>query len=158
MSRSHPVRVLSLTTTVIAAATLALAPAVGARPAGHFAIAFERSGGPKDNFETLVVSPGLHAYATAPKGEVEGSKSFKMDAETAEEVRRELAAAHFSHLRSRPLPTGCPGCYVYSITYHGHTVLFPDSKTPEGLDEVIDALEEEVILHLYHQPRYAEEG
>jgi len=154
---SYPVRVLSFAAAVIAAA-FAFTPGAEARPAGHFAIAFERSGGPKDNFETLVVSPGLHAYATAPKGPVEGSKSFKMDALTAEEVRRDLGKAHFSHLRSKPLPTNCPGCYAYSITYHGHTVLFPDSKTPKGLDEVIDSLEEEVILHLYHQPWYAEEG
>jgi hypothetical protein len=155
---SYPARVLSFAAVLIAVASLALASGAGARPAGHFAIAFERSGGPKDNFETLVVSPGLRAYATAPKGDVEGSKSFKMNAETAEEVRRELAAAHFSHLRSRPLPTGCAGCYAYSITYHGHTVLFPDSKTPKGLDEVIDALEGEVIRHLYHHPWYEEEG
>ena len=72
--------------------------------------------------------------------------------------RHELRAAHFSHLRSTLLQTNCADCYVYSITYHGHTVLFPDSKTPNGLDEVIDALEEEVILHLYRQPWYAEEG
>jgi hypothetical protein len=104
------------------------------------------------------VSPGLHAYATAPKGAVEGSKTFKMNAGTAEEVRRELAAAHFSDLRSRPLPAGCPRCYVYSITYHGHTVLFPIAKIPKGLDEVVGALEEEVILHLYRHPRDEEEG
>jgi hypothetical protein len=73
-------------------------------------------------------------------------------------VRRELGAAHFSRLGSRPIPKGCRGCYVYSITYHGHTVLFPDSKTPKGLEEVIDALEEEVILHLYRHPRDEEEG
>jgi hypothetical protein len=159
MFGSYSVRVLSLAAMVIAAASaFAFVSGAEARPAGHFAIAFERSGGPKRNFETLVVSPGLHAYATAPKGTVEGSKSFKMDAGTAEEVRRELAAAHFSRLRSRPLPTGCPGCYAYSITYHGHTVLFPDSKAPKGLDEVIDALEEEVILHLYRHPRDEEEG
>jgi hypothetical protein len=159
MFRSYPVRVLSLAAMAIAAASaFAFVPGAEARPAGHFAIAFERSGGPKGNVETLVVSPGLHAYATAPKGAVEGSKSFKMDAGTAEEVRRELAAAHFSRLGSRPLPTGCPGCYVYSITYHGHTVLFPIAKIPKVLDEVVGALEEEVILHLYRHPRDEEEG
>jgi hypothetical protein len=156
--RSHSVRVLSFAAVVIAALAFASAPGAAARPAGHFAIAFERSGGLKGGVETLVVNPGLHAYATAPKGTAEASKHFKMNAETAEEVRRELAAAHFSHLRSTPLQTNCADCYVYSITYHGHTVLFPDSKTPKGLDEVIDALEEEVILHLYRQPWYAEEG
>src|ERR1700761_7493850 len=159
MFGSRSVRVLSLAAMVIAAASAVFfAPGAEARPAGHFAIAFERSGGPKGNFETRVVSPGLHAYATAPKGDVEGSKSFKMDAGTAEEVRRELAAAHFSRLQSKPLPTGCPRCYVYSITYHGHTVLFPIAKIPKGLDEVVDALEEEVILHLYRHPRDEEEG
>jgi hypothetical protein len=159
VSGSRSVRVLSLAAVVVAVASaLLLVAGAEARPAGKFAIAFERSGGPKGNFETLVVSPGLHAYATAPKGRVEGSKHFKMDAVTAEEVRRELGRAHFSRLRSRPLPTNCPGCYVYSITYHGHTVLFPDDKTPKGLDEVIDSLETEVIEHLYHQPWYAEEG
>jgi hypothetical protein len=159
MFRSYPVRVLSLAAMVIAAASaFAFVPGAEARPAAHFAIAFERSGGPKGNVETLVVSPGLRAYATAPKGAAEASKNFKMDAGTAEEVRRELGAAHFSQLRSRPLPTSCPGCYVYSITYHGHTVLFPITKIPKGLDEVVDALEEEVILHLYRHPRDEEEG
>jgi hypothetical protein len=159
MFGSSSVRVLSLAAMFIAVASaFAFVPGAEARPAAHFAIAFERSGGPKGNVETLVVSPGLRAYATAPKGSVEASKSFKMDARTAEEVRRELGAAHFSRLRSRALPTRCPNCYVYSITYHGHTVLFPASKTPRGLDEVIDALEEEVILHLYRHPRDEEEG
>lgn len=159
MFRWYSVRVLSLAAMVIAAASaFAFTPGSEARPAAHFAIGFERSGGPKGNVETLVVSPGLRAYATAPKGSVEASKNFEMDAGTAEEVRRELGAAHFSRLRSRPIPTGCPGCYVYSITYHGHTVLFPIAKIPKGLDEVIDALEEEVILHLYRHPRDEEEG
>lgn len=160
MSRSWSVRLPSLAALVIAAAVaFVLTPGAGARPAGKFAIAFERSGGPRGQVETLVVSPGLRAYATAPKGEVEGSKSFRMNAGTAEEVRRELGRARFSHLRSKPLPTTCPRhCTVYSITYHGHTVLFPASKTPRGLDEVIGALEEEVILHLYRHHPYEEEG
>jgi hypothetical protein len=159
MFRWYSARVLSFAAVVIGAASaFVFVPGAEARPAAHFAIAFERSGWPKENVETLVVSPGLRAYATAPKGSVEASKNFKMDAGTAEEVRRELAAAHFSRLRSRPLPTGCPGCYVYSITYHGHTVLFPIAKIPKGLDEIVGALEEEVILHLYRHPRDEEEG
>jgi hypothetical protein len=53
MFRSYPVRVLSLAAMVIAAASaFAFVPGAGARPAGHFAIAFERSGGPKGNVET----------------------------------------------------------------------------------------------------------
>ena len=128
------------------------APAT-ARPASKFAIAFERSGGLKASVETLVVHPGLRAYATAPKGDRQASKHFKMDAGTAEELRRELAKAHFARLESTTSAT-CNDCYVYSITYHGHTVLFFDSKTPHGLLEVIDELEGEVIEHLYRHVGY----
>jgi hypothetical protein len=123
------------------------------RPASKFAIAFERSGGLKARVETLVVRPGLHAYATAPKGSSQGSAHFKMNARTAEELRRELAKAHFTHLKSTTTAT-CNDCYVYSITYHGHTVLFSESKVPHSLDEVIDVLEGEVIEHLYRHVGY----
>jgi hypothetical protein len=124
-----------------------------ARPASKFAISFERSGGLKARVETLVVRPGLRAYATAPKGDRQASKHFRMSAQTAEELRRELAKARFAHLESTTSAT-CNDCYVYSITYHGHTVLFSDSKVPHSLDEVIDALEGEVIEHLYRHVGY----
>jgi hypothetical protein len=125
-----------------------------ARPASKFAIAFERSGGLKARVETLVVRPGLRAYATGPKGPRQASAHFRMEAPTAEALRRELAAAHFSHLQSTANPATCNDCYVYSITYHGHTVLFFDSKVPHGLMEVVDALEGEVIAHLYRHVGY----
>jgi hypothetical protein len=124
------------------------------RPASHFAIAFERSGGLRARVETLVVRPGLRAYATAPKGDREASAHFKMNAGTAEAVRRELAKAHFAQLQSTANPATCSDCYVYSITYHGHTVLFSDSKVPPALGEVVDALEGEVIAHLYRHVGY----
>jgi len=124
-----------------------------AKPASKFAISFERSGGLKARVETLVVHPGLRAYATAPKGDRQASKHFKMNAGTAEELRRELARSHFAHLQSTTSAT-CNDCYVYSITYHGHTVLFSDSKVPHSLDEVIDVLEGEVIEHLYRHVGY----
>jgi hypothetical protein len=125
-----------------------------ARPASKFAISFERSGGLKARVETLVVHPGLRAYATAPKGDREASKHFKMNAGTAEELRRELAKARFAHLQSTVDPATCNDCYVYSITYHGHTVLFSDSKVPPSLEEVVDTLEGEVIEHLYRHVGY----
>jgi 1,6-anhydro-N-acetylmuramate kinase len=130
-------------------------PAVHAapRPASKFAIAFERSGGLKAGVETLVVRPGLHAYATGPKGSRQASAHFRMDAQTAEELRRELAKAHFAHLESTTSAT-CNDCYIYSITYHGHTVLFSDSKVPRSLEEVVDALEGEVIARLYRHVGY----
>jgi hypothetical protein len=124
------------------------------RPPSHFAIAFERSGGLKARIETLVVRPGLRAYATAPKGNRESSAHFKMNAGTAEELRRELAKANFTHLKSTTGPATCADCYVYSITYHGHTALFYASKVPQDLMEVVDALEEEVITHLYRHVGY----
>jgi hypothetical protein len=124
------------------------------RPASHFAIAFERSGGLKASVETLVVRPGLHAYATGPKGDRQASAHFRMKAQTAEELRRELGKARFTHLGNTANPTTCADCYVYSITYHGHTVLFFDSKTPHGLMEVVDRLEGEVIEHLYRHVGY----
>lgn len=129
-------------------------PAQGAsRPASHFAIAFERSGGLKARVETLVVRPGLRAYATAPKGKRQASARFRMNARSAEELRRELAKARFTHLKSTTSAT-CNDCYVYSITYHGHTALFSDSKIPDSLGEVVDALEGEVIAHLYRHVGY----
>jgi hypothetical protein len=124
------------------------------RPASKFAIAFERSGGLKARVETLVVHPGLRAYATGPKGSRQASAHFRMDAQAAEELRRELAKAHFTHLQSSANPATCNDCYVYSITYDGHTVLFFDTKTPHGLGEVVDALEGEVIAHLYRHVGY----
>ena len=77
-----------------------------------------------------------------------------MNARTAEELRRELAKAHFAHLESTASPATCADCYVYSITYHGHTVLFFDSMTPPGLMEVVDRLEGEAIAHLYRHVGY----
>jgi hypothetical protein len=124
------------------------------RPASHFAISFERSGGLKASVETLVVRPGLRAYATGPKGAREASAHFRMDAQTAEELRRELAKAHFTDLGSTANPATCADCYVYSITYHGHEVVFFDSKAPPGLGEVVDRLEGEVIAHLYRHVGY----
>jgi hypothetical protein len=129
------------------------APAPAARPASHFAIAFERTGGLKASVETLRVRPGLRAVATAPKGSREASRRFKMSAENAEELRRELAKARFAELPSTPTGT-CADCYVYSIAYHGHEIHFPDSKVPESLMEVVDGLEEEVISHLYRHVGY----
>jgi hypothetical protein len=124
------------------------------RPASKFAIAFERSGGLKARVETLVVRPGLRAYATGPKGPHQASAHFRMEARTAEELRRELAKARFTHLESTTNPATCSDCYVYSITYHGHTVLFSASKVPHSLEEVVDALEGEVIAHLYRHVGY----
>jgi len=124
------------------------------RPASHFAIAFERSGGLKARVETLVVRPGLRAYATGPKGDRQAAAHFRMRAQTAEELRSELAKARFTHLRSSVDPATCPDCYAYSITYHGHTVLFFDPKVPHGLMEVVDRLEAEVIAHLYRHVGY----
>ena len=125
-----------------------------ARPASRFAISFERSGGLKARVETLVVRPGLRAYATAPKGDRQASAHFRMSAQAAEELRRELAKAGFRHLESTANPGTCADCYLYSITYQGHTVLFYDSKVPHGLLEVVDALEGEVIEHLYRHVGY----
>jgi hypothetical protein len=132
------------------------APAVHAapKPASKFAIVFERSGGLKARVETLVVRPGLHAYATGPKGPRQASAHFRMEAQTAEELRRELAEARFTHLASSANPATCNDCYVYSITYHDHTVLFFDTKAPHGLGEVVDTLEAEVISHLYRHVGY----
>ncbi len=125
-------------------------PPAAQRPASHFAIEFERSGGLKGSVETLVVRPGLRAHATAPKGPREASKDFKMDAATAEEVRRELAKARFAKLGGGKIPGNCADCYVYTITYHGHRVSFLANEAPnDPMLEVVDALEEEVILHLY---------
>jgi hypothetical protein len=126
-------------------------PAVpaAARPASHFAIAFERSGGLKARTETLVVRPGLHARATGPKGNRQASARFRMKVRSAEELRRQLARAHFAHIESTEYPGTCADCYVYSIDYRGHTVVFFDSKAPPGLGEVVDELEAEVIAHLY---------
>jgi hypothetical protein len=124
------------------------------RPASRFAISFERSGGLKANVETLVVNPGLRAYATGPKGARQASAHFRMKAQTAEELRRELARAHFTEIGSTANPATCADCYVYSIAYHGHSVLFFDSKTPPGLTEVVDRLEGEVIAHLYRHVGY----
>jgi hypothetical protein len=131
-------------------------PAVHAapRPASHFAIAFERSGGLKASVETLVVHPGLRAYATGPEGDRQAAAHFRMKAQTAEELRGELANAGFTHLSSSANPATCPDCYAYSITYHGHTVVFFDSRVPDGLMEVVDALEAEVIAHLYRHVGY----
>jgi hypothetical protein len=130
------------------------AHAAPSRPASNFAISFERSGGPKQAVETLVVRPGLRAYATAPKGDREASAHFRMDALRAEEVRRELAKAHFTHLRSAADPASCARCYVYSITYHGHTALFFIKQLPPHLGEVVDMLEAEVIDHVYRHVGY----
>jgi hypothetical protein len=124
------------------------------RPASHFAISFERSGGLKARVETLVVRPGLRAYATGPKGNREASAHFRMNARTAEELRRELAKADFAHIESTASPSTCADCYVYSIAYRGHEVLFVDSRTPPGLMEVVDKLEGEVIAHLYRHVGY----
>jgi hypothetical protein len=124
------------------------------RPASRFAIDFERSGGLKASVETLVVRPGLRAYATGPKGAREASAHFRMDAQTAEELRRELAKARFTQLTSTANPATCADCYLYSIAYHGNTVTFFDSKTPPGLMEVVDRIEGEVIAHLYRHVGY----
>jgi hypothetical protein len=126
------------------------------RPASHFAIAFERSGGLKASVETLVVRPGLRAYATAPKGDHEATARFRMSARTAEELRKELAKAHFTQLGSTANSGTCADCYVYSITYHGHTAHFLDSKVPGRVGEVIDKLEAEVIAHIYRHVGYRE--
>jgi hypothetical protein len=119
-----------------------------ARPASHFAISFERSGGLKASVETLVVRPGLRAFATAPKGDRQVSAHFKMDAQRAEDVRRELARAHFAQVGSTA-PGSCADCYVYKISYHGHTARFLDSKVPDRVGEAIAMLEAEVIDHVY---------
>jgi hypothetical protein len=124
------------------------------RPASRFAIAFRRGGGLKASVETLVVRAGLRARATAPKGRREASKRFRMDAGTAEELRRELARAHFAGLRGSPISGSCADCYLYSITYRGHRVRFPESETPDGLGEVVDQLEGEVIAHMYRHVGY----
>jgi hypothetical protein len=129
------------------------APAAKTRPASRFAIAFERSGGLKGSVETLVVRPGLRAYATAPKGAREASKRFRMNADSAEEIRRELRKARFGRLTSSA-DGACADCYVYSITYRGHTVLFSESQARGHLGEAVDSLEEEVIEHLYRHVGY----
>jgi hypothetical protein len=126
------------------------------KPASHFAIAFKRSGGLKASVETLVVRPGLRAFATAPKGDHEASAHFRMSARTAEELRKELAKARFTHIRSTSSSQTCADCYVYSIAYHGHTVHFPESSVPDGLGEVVDKLEAEVIAHIYRHVGYRE--
>jgi hypothetical protein len=129
-------------------------PAAKTRPASRFAIAFERSGGLKGSVETLVVRAGLRAYATAPKGTREASKHFRMNADNAEEIRRELRKARFGRLKSSADPGACADCYVYSITYRHHTVLFLESQAIGHLGEAVDSLEEEVIEHLYRHVGY----
>jgi hypothetical protein len=125
-----------------------------ARPASHFEIAFERTGGLKASVETLVVRPGLRAYATGPKGARQASAHFSMEARAAEELRRELAKARFTQIESTANPSTCADCYAYSITYDGNTVVFFDSKAPPGLRQVADRLEGEVIAHIYRHVGY----
>jgi hypothetical protein len=119
-----------------------------ARPASHFAIAFERSGGLKASVETLVVRPGLRARATGPKGNRRASTRFRMRARTAEELRRQLARARFAQIPSTATPGSCADCYVYEIRYRGHDVAFSDATLPQRLRPVVIRMEALIEAHL----------
>ena len=116
-------------------------------PVAAFTISYERSGGLKPLPQKLVVRPGRHAVAASAgtrAGEQEAR--FRISRKAVLRLQERLAAAEFTEIES-PLPGNCADCYLYSIRYLGHRVLFDQSATPARLDGVVREIESIIYAH-----------
>ena len=103
-------------------------------PVESFKIAYERSGGLKPLPQSLVVRPGRRAVATTlgPNG-TKRTARFRVSVLTVKTLRNALRGSRWDTLSTVTDPSGCADCYLYSITYQGHSVHLLQNQVPEWL-------------------------
>lgn len=98
---------------------------------------YQRSGGIAGMEDRLVIDSAGKATLTRKDQEV----SFSLSADEIKAIQDELEAANFSGLDAEYLPAQ-PGAdlFNYRMTYGGHTVRMVDTAVPEGMQPVMDRL------------------
>jgi hypothetical protein len=123
------------------------------RPASHFTISYERSGGLRADPRSLTVTPGRHAAA---KGRRLPSRPdsvltarFRIGVGQVKRLRAALERARFTAIRApKPETVVCADCFSYEILYRGHDVTFSDATLPRRLRPVVNRLEALIEAHL----------
>ena len=100
--------------------------------------------------QKVVIRPGREAE-TATSSFNEGSEvGFTLSVLKAKQLRAGLSQAQFRRFES-PLPGNCADCYVYTITFRGHTISFTQSEIPIWIKKTVARFE---ALYETHRPRH----
>jgi hypothetical protein len=116
-------------------------------PISQFSVRYERSGGLKVMPQKVVIKPGRHAVATTRNGRGVKTVRYRVPVPTVKRLRNGLSDPRFAAFEGGP-PSNCADCYVYSITYRGHTVTVDQSEVPAWLQKTITRLEALAGPHL----------
>ena len=116
-------------------------------PVSKFSVSYERSGGLKVMPQKVVIRPGRHAVATTRNGVGVKRVRYRVPVPTVKRLRKGLSDPRFAAFEGGP-PSNCADCYVYTITYRGHTVTVDQSTVPSWLQRTITRLEALAGPHL----------
>ena len=104
---------------------------------GGTLVEYERSGGIDGITETLEVSSDGSALLDlndSPAREIEVSE------DDLDDLRSALEGADLADLEDKEFEVDCDDCFVYTVTYEGHTVKAADIPMPEQLLPVLGEL------------------
>jgi hypothetical protein len=117
-----------------------------------FALSYERSGGFAPAPRSLRIEPGRRAIVKRRGRSGEPSivaKRFRIGVEQVRRLQAALERAGFLEIVSpEPGADRCADCFLYSIEYRGHEVLFNDATKPKALGPVVARIEGVIAHHL----------
>jgi hypothetical protein len=115
-------------------------------------LTYTRTGGVGGIDERLRIDPD--GTATLSYGEPANTRNeFELTDAQLDEIQALLDGADFDATPTDPEQTGCADCFVYTLTYGGHTVTYDDAtQPPSGVGELVSSLGE---LAEAHQPQAA---
>lgn len=111
------------------------------------AIDYDKSGGIAGVHDHLHIAPGGKAILKGGYGTEAGTTGFRVGPRRLAALRKALATARFGTIPPESGPTGCADCFVYSVTYRGHTVTRDEIDVPERLAPVLRQLQAIIDAH-----------
>jgi hypothetical protein len=98
-----------------------------------------------------VVITHRHAMLERQERDATGIGAFSTNVKLSErklkQFRVALSQPQFAAYES-PLPGNCADCYVYTISFRGHTISFPQSEIPVWIRKTVGRFEALVENHL----------
>ena len=119
-------------------------------PLDRFTATYERSGGLLPEPRKVVIR---HRKALLKKSErvVAGvgtsSTTVKLSERKLKQFRAALSQPRFAAYES-PFPGNCADCFIYTISFSGHTISFPQSEIPPWIAKTVARFEALIERHL----------
>jgi hypothetical protein len=110
-------------------------------PSQQALVTYSKSGGLGGTSERLVIDSSGAATLTEGRPGVAKTKTFSVGPAGVADLQATLDRAHLVSRPSAP-PNGCADCFVYRISYSGHTFAANDVSLPASAKPVVHALDQ----------------